>query len=154
MDSTADVTQADEVIPTDEITEVGSALPLPAEAAAELRQKWGKDRDVSLEELEGLSIAEQFLKIWGTPERGEILWNFWYKAQPEGSRGFLDMMADNLVSEIGCTLEEAHTRLAVDKFLSDQGPNVATNYVDSYKARKLRNSRSLKPLQLAKKRKK
>jgi hypothetical protein len=133
---------------------LGEGLQLPANAAAELREKWGRDNDVSLAELEGLPVAEQFLRIWATPGRGEVLWNFWYRAQPEGSRGFLDMMVENLVTERGLSVEEARTRLAVEKFLSDRGANLAVNYVNTYKARKLRNSRPLKPLQLAKKRKK
>lgn len=129
-------------------------LGAPTEATEAQKLDWGKDRDVPLADLDGLSTVEQFFLIWATPERGKILWDLWYRTQNETVRGVLDSLAQNVVDEHGVTLEEARTQLAVEKMLTDRGMNLAANYVDSYKARKLRNSRSLKPMILAKKKRK
>jgi hypothetical protein len=137
---------APEVIPT----EIG----VPTGVTEAQKIDWGKDHDVPLSDLDGLSAVEQFFLIWATPERGKILWDLWYRTQNETVRGVLDSLAQNLVDEHGVTLEEARTQLAVEKMLSDRGMNLAANYVDSYKARKLRNSRTLKPMMLAKKKRK
>jgi hypothetical protein len=129
-------------------------LDAPTEATEAQKVDWGKDRDVPLSDLDGLSLVEQFFLIWATPERGKVLWDLWYRTQSEAVRGVLDSLAQNMVDEHGVTLEEARTQLAVEKMLADRGMNLAANYVDSYKARKLRNSRTLKPMILAKKKKK
>jgi|GEM_PF-941397 hypothetical protein len=131
--------------------------PLPNSMEGEAQQRpeidWGTDRDVSLAELEGLPVFEQFLLIWGTPERGKLLWEAWLSSHNETTRQMLNAMATDQAQQLGVSLEEMQTRMAVEKMITDRGINLAANYIDRYKVRKLKNSRTLKPLVLGKKRK-
>lgn len=152
MDATIENMDQEQTSVALEETPVELGLPTGATEAQKL--DWGKDNDVPLSDLDGLSAVEQFFLIWVTPERGKILWDLWYRTQSETVRGVLDSLAQNMVDEHNVTLEEARTQLAVEKMLADRGTNLAANYVDSYKARKLRNSRTLRPMMLAKKKRK
>ncbi|GAB4462151.1 MAG: hypothetical protein OHK0029_28490 [Armatimonadaceae bacterium] len=114
---------------------------------------WGRDRDIPLSELEGLPPLEQFYQIWATPQRGEILWKAWLRTQPEVAQDMLKAMATDRAATDGISEEEAQTRLAVEKLISDQGTAMFLNYVDSYKTRKFKVSRALKPMNPTRKRK-
>jgi len=106
---------------------------------------------VTLKELEGISLFEQFLKVWGTPERGEQLWRQWYDAQVETGRAVLDHLVEQTAEEQGITSDEARRRLAVEKFLNDRGADFAVKFVNGYKAKLLTASRPLQPMAIRRK---
>jgi hypothetical protein len=109
--------------------------------------------DVPLAELEGLPLFEQFLRVWGTPERGRVLWQQWYEAQGETGKGVLDILLAQTVEEHGLTEEEARRRLSVEKYLNDRGMSFAAKFMDGYRARKFGESRSLQPMAVRPKKK-
>jgi hypothetical protein len=101
---------------------------------------------VTLEELEGLSLFEQFLRVWGTPERGEQLWHQWYDVQIETGRAVLDHLVEQTAEEKGISRDEARRRLAVEKYVNDRGADYAVKFLNSYKAKLLTASRPLQPM--------
>jgi hypothetical protein len=109
--------------------------------------------DVPLAELEGLPLFEQFLLVWGTPERAKILWQQWYESQGETGKGVLDILLTQTIEEHGLTEEEARRRLAVEKYLNDRGMSVAAKFMDGYKARKFGAARPLQPMAVRPKKK-
>jgi hypothetical protein len=109
--------------------------------------------DVPLADLEGLTLFEQFLLVWGTPERARILWQQWYESQGETGKGVLDILLAQTIEEHGLTEEEARRRLAVEKYLNDRGISVAAKFMDCYKARKFGAARTLQPMAVRPKKK-
>jgi hypothetical protein len=101
---------------------------------------------VTLEELEGLSLFEQFLRVWGTAERGEQLWQQWYDVQIETGRAVLDHLVEETAQEKGISPDEARRRLAVEKFLNDRGADYAVKFLNSYRAKLLTANRPLQPM--------
>jgi hypothetical protein len=122
-----------QTVTMDETTAVESDSVAPAATA-------------TLEELEGLSLFEQFLRVWGTPERGEQLWHQWYDAQIETGRAVLDHLVEETAERQGISLDEARRRLAVEKFLNDRGADHAVKFLNSYKAKLLTANRPLQPM--------
>ncbi|MDX1935368.1 MAG: hypothetical protein SFU56_22440 [Capsulimonadales bacterium] len=101
---------------------------------------------IGLDDLEGKSVFEQFLMVWGTPERGAVLWELWQNGRDEFSRQLLEQLAQNTAEETGLSLEEAKRRLAVEKVLSDVGPDYAIRFLESYKSFVFTYRRPLKPM--------
>ncbi len=101
---------------------------------------------VPLAELEGKSVFEQFLLVWGTPERGAMLWEMWQAGRDPFSQQMLEQLAHSTAEEANISLDEAKRRLAVEKVLSDVGPDYAARFLESYKNFVFTYSRPLKPM--------
>ena len=101
---------------------------------------------VPLEQLEGLSVFEQFLMIWGTPERAQILWDEWYSQQADTGRAVLDHLVTQTVEEQEIPDDEARRRLAVEKYLNDRGLDFAVRFLNSYKSKLLKTGKPLQPM--------
>jgi hypothetical protein len=102
---------------------------------------------VPLAELEGLPLFEQFLLVWGTPERGLYLWQQWYDTQPEMSKAGMETLLAQTVEASGWDEDEAKRRLAVEKYLNDRGGAAfAAKFLDGYRARQFSASRTLQPM--------
>jgi hypothetical protein len=129
----------------DEVKQIATAN------AATMVESGSASPAVTLEELEGISLFEQFLKVWGTPERGEQLWQQWYDAQVETGRAVLDHLVEQTVEERNISPEEARRRLAIEKFLNDRGVDYAVKFVNGYKAKLLTASRPLQPMAVRRK---
>ena len=118
------------------------AAPSPDEAAegleaierVSLRLPMPDTPEVPLDSLTGLPVFEQFLLVWGTPERGAALWEMWLAGRDAAGRGLLEQLAQTTAESYDISLEEARQRLAVEKVLSDVGPQYAVKFLESYKA--------------------
>jgi hypothetical protein len=106
--------------------------------------------EIPLEQLEGLSFFEQFLLVWGTPERAAILWEEWYGQQAESGKAVLETLVAQTQQEQGISEEEAQRRLAVEKYLNDRGIDTAVKFLQSYKSRMLKTGKPLQPMTLRK----
>ena len=131
-------------------TEAGAASSATVDDAAIERLRIA---DVPLAELEGLPLFEQFLKVWGAPERGQLLWQQWYESQNETGRGVLDLLVAEAMEQQGLTEEEAKHRLAVEKYVTDRGTPFATKFMEGYWARKLNAASTLQPMAVRPKKK-
>jgi hypothetical protein len=109
--------------------------------------------EVSLAELEGKSVFDQFMMVWGTPERGLALWEMWLGGRDAFSREMLEQLAQSTAEEAQVSLDEAKRRLAVEKVLADLGPNYAIRFMESYRHFVFTYSRPLKPMVIRSKRK-
>lgn len=101
---------------------------------------------IALTEMEGKPLFEQFLLVWGTPERGAVLWEMWQSGRDEFSLLMLEQLAKSTAEEAGISVEEAKRRLAVEKVLSDVGPEYAVRFLEGYKNWVFTYSRPLKPM--------
>jgi hypothetical protein len=135
-------------------TESGNLLAttFSAEESADIERV--RVADVPLAELEGLPLFEQFLMVWGTPERARLLWQQWYESLGgDTGKGVLDILVAQAVEEHGLTEEEAKRRLSVEKYLNDRGMEFAAKFMEGYRARKFVAARSLQPMAVRPKKK-
>ena len=93
------------------------------------------------------AAVERFLRLYETPERGQLLWEQWMGTQPETVVTFMEKAAKDLAEEAGVSVEEARTRLAVQKLIEDRGSKFIQRFLREHDAAQ----RPLKPLQLIRK---
>lgn len=102
-------------------------------------------REPSEEVTEG--ATERFLRLYATPERGKQLWEQWMSTQPETVVTFMEKAAHDLAQEAAVSVNEARTRLAVQKLIEDRGSKFIERFLREHDTAQ----RSLKPLILPRK---
>ncbi len=98
-------------------------------------------------------IIERFIEVWGTPLRGQRLWEGWHTVLGDNA-SIIEQLAQTESEERGITLEEAQARLAIEKFAQDRGFDYVTKILHQHEAEKLRAARTLQPMAGAARKKK
>jgi hypothetical protein len=94
-------------------------------------------------------LIEKLIEVWGTPERGERLWQEWLVALGDLGPSILDRMVEVESEERGISVDEARHRLAIEKMVQDRGLDHAAKLLHHYDAAVLRASHTLKPMRSA-----
>ncbi len=94
------------------------------------------------------AIIQRFVEVWGTPERGDRLWQAWRAAFEEDAVGILDRMAEAEAETTGLPLEEAQRRMAIVKFAEDRGYEFVAKVLQQHDSEELRATQTLKPMSL------
>lgn len=102
--------------------------------------------EVTADDLRGLSDAEQFLRVFSAPRAGTRLWEQWYGAANDTTRGVLDHLAAQTAEANNTTLDEARRALAAEKLLNDLGPDFAVRAMRAYRAERFNETRTLRPM--------
>ncbi|MCX6368854.1 MAG: hypothetical protein NTX57_19400 [Armatimonadetes bacterium] len=94
------------------------------------------------------NVWERFAQLYGTPERIARLWEQWMATQTESSIAFLEKALLDSAEANKITLEEARTRLVLEKLVEDRGPR----FVEKFLREHDQASKPLKPMSVKKKR--
>ena len=94
-----------------------------------------------------VNVWERFAQLYGTPERIETLWQQWLATQTEVSAAFLEKAVADQAEANQISVEEAKTRLVLEKLVEDRGPK----FVEKFLREHAQAQKPLKPLVLGKK---
>ena len=96
-------------------------------------------------ETSPLSAWERFVTLYGTPERVSRLWKQWMETQTETSIAFLEKAIADSAGANQLTVEEARTRLVLEKVVEDRGPR----FVEKFLREHDQAGKTLKPMTIS-----
>ena len=90
------------------------------------------------------SAWERFVQLYGTPDTVARLWDQWMATQTETSIAFLEKALTDSAEANKVPLDEARTRLVLEKLVEDRGPR----FVEKFLREHDQASKTLKPMTL------